>query len=37
MEYKCEVTDKKGIVARFKTERSAINWIAFMRGERMCK
>lgn len=36
-EYKCEVADKKGTVARFKTEQSAINWIAFMRGERTCK
>lgn len=30
-------TDESGEVARFHSGRSAINWLAFMRGERMTK
>ena len=30
-------SDANGVVARFKTEKSANNWVKFMRGERMCK
>lgn len=30
-------TEKSGEVARFHSERAAVNWLAFMRGERMSK
>lgn len=36
-DYAASVTANGEIHARFKSEKSALNWIAFMRGERMAK